>query len=185
MRKLTIVVMVVVSAFALAAQETKSGNSAPNPQFSWAKSPYRLDFVIKEVDDGKVINSRSYSMVVEASDRLGWGKGVVKSGNRVPVATGSKDGNTQIQYIDLGANIDASLATLDNGGLILNSSIEISAVAGNESQSSPSLPDPVIRQMRAEVSSEVIPGKANQIAALDDTVSKHHFIIEVTPTKLK
>jgi hypothetical protein len=185
MRKLAIAVMLLLSAITLAAQETKTGNAATNPQFSWAKAPYRLDFVIKEVDDGKVINSRSYSMIVEASDRLGWGKGVVKSGNRVPVATGSKDGNTQIQYIDLGANIDATLSALENGGLILNSSIEISAVAANEPQSAQSLPDPVIRQMRAEVSSEVFPGKANQIAALDDVASKHRFIIEVTPTKLK
>lgn len=183
MRTFAVAVMIFVSAVALSAQDNKP-SKAPNPEFSWAQAPYRLDFVIKELNEGKVINSREYSMVVEASDHRGPGKGVVKSGDRVPVATGMKDGATQIQYIDLGANIDAQLFTIETG-LILNSSIEISAIATNESASSQSLPDPTIRQIRAEIQAEVFPGKANQIALLDDTTSKHRFVIEVTPTKLK
>ena len=185
MRNFAIVAAVLVFATTLSlAQETKPAPAPQNPEFSWAKSPYRLDFVIKEMDESKIINSRSYSMIVEASDRLGRGKGVVKSGNRVPVATGTKDGNTQIQYIDVGANIDAQLFAFDNSNLILNCSFEMSAIATNESATQ-GLPDPAIRQMRAEVSAEVFPGKANQVASLDDTVSKHRFVVEVTPTKLK
>ncbi|MGH9523713.1 MAG: hypothetical protein ACRD3E_14385 [Terriglobales bacterium] len=184
MRKLVIAVLILVSAAALSAQQPKP-DKAPNNDFSWAQAPYRLDFVVKELDGGKVINSRQYSMIVEASDRLrGLGKGVVKSGDRVPVATGSKDGNTQIQYIDVGANIDASLYTMENG-LMLMGSIEISAIAPNEVPGSQNLPDPAIRQVRAEVQAEVFPGKSNQIALLDDMTSKHRFIVEVTPTKLK
>ena len=183
MRKLAFVVMILVYAAALFAQETKPNK--PNNSFSWAQAPYRLDFVVKELNDGKTINSREYSMIVQATDRYGpLGKAVVKSGDRVPVATGAKDGATQIQYIDVGANIDAQLFALDNG-LILNSSIEISAIAPNEAQSSQNLPDPAIRQIRAEVQAEVFAGKSNQIALLDDTTSKHRFVVEVTPTKLK
>lgn len=183
MRKLAVAVMILVSTIALFGQETKPKPS-PSTEFAWAQAPYRLDFVIKELNEGKIINTREYSMIVEASDHRGPGKGVVKSGDRVPVATGSKGGDTQIQYIDIGANIDAQLFALDTG-LILNSSIEISAIAASETQSAQSLPDPVIRQVRSETQAEIFPGKANQIASLDDTASKHRFVIEVTPTKLK
>lgn len=183
MRKLAIAVLILVSAAALWGQTT-GPNKAPNPEFSWAQAPYRLDFVIKELNDGKIINSRAYSMIVEASDHRGPGKAVVKSGDRVPVATGASNGSTQIQYIDVGTNIDAQLFALETG-LILNSSIEISSIAANETASAQNLPDPAIRQIRAEVQAEVVAGKVNQIASLDDTASKHRFIIEVTPTKMK
>ncbi len=186
MRKIAIVFMLMF-ATTLLAQETKDTKPAATPQprsqFAWAQGGYRLEYVIKEVDDGKVINSRSYLMTIEASDTRSNGRETLKTGNRIPVPTSSKDGGTQFQYIDIGVNIDAHLFMQENANLLLETTVEISALAANEP--SQGITAPAIRQVRCTATGDVAVAKANQIAALDDSVSKHRFIIEVTPTKLR
>src|SRR5271154_1290922 len=58
---------------------------------------YRLDFAVKELEDGKVVNARQYSMNLQADDA-----NEIKIGTRVPVETGE---GKQFQYIDVGTNI--------------------------------------------------------------------------------
>jgi hypothetical protein len=44
---------------------------------------YRLEFVVKEVEGGKVLNTRSYSMMTEATGAIYR----IRAGSKVPVAT--------------------------------------------------------------------------------------------------
>jgi hypothetical protein len=178
------VLVLVVTTTAL-AQESKPESRPARNDFNWARSPYRLDYIIKEMDDSKVVNTRTYSLVMQSAEERGRSIGEVKTGSRVPISTQTgKDGGSSIQYLDVGINIQAQLYLLENSSLLLTGNVEISTLAsGTEAIGAGGAP--IIRQVRSNTTSEVTAGKANQIAALDDPISKHRFVIEVTPTKLR
>src|SRR5579872_4214135 len=60
---------------------------------------YHLDIVTREMEENKLINARTYSMIV--SDKPGW-TSVVRTGSRVPVTTAKGE----FTFIDVGVNID-------------------------------------------------------------------------------
>lgn len=174
MRKLFLITFTLLVAAAAVGQENKLRND-----FGWARAPYRLDFVIREMDDGKVVNSRNYSMIMTSTDERGRTMGEVRAGSRIPVNVGDKG----IQYVDVGVNINSRLYVLDSGALLLDSSIEVSSLATPEGAGQGA--NPIIRQFRSNTTGEMTVGKASQISLLDDPVSKRRFQIEVTATKLK
>ena len=67
--------------------------SAEQPKF------YKLDFVVKEIEGGRVVTSRAYSMLV-ATDSTG----SLRAGSKVPIRT-SADGSPA-SFIDVGTNFD-------------------------------------------------------------------------------
>lgn len=141
---------------------------------------YRLDFVTKELDDNKVINTRTYSLTV--SDKA---SGNIRSGSRVPVYTsgGGGGGNTQFTYIDLGVNIDCRDLRELAGQLTLSVSAEIAAATTETGTNNN--PNPVIRQYKWN-SAVIVPlRKATQIYSSDDLGSKRKFQLELTATPIK
>ncbi len=183
-RFVTLILMLLVTA-AVMAQDTKQEPKPSHNDFSWARNPYRLDYTIKEMDDAKVVNTRTYSMVMQSSEERGRSFGEVKTGTRVPMLTATpKEGPPQIQYIDVGINITAQLYVLESSNLLLSGNVEISTLATGPDSTGPG-GAPIIRQIRCNTTGETIPGKANQIASLDDPISKHRYVIEVVPTKLR
>ena len=66
-------ICMVLFAGILVAQDAPK--PAPErPQDKTVISPYRLDFTLKELEDGKVMNSRNYTLLIEArSGRSGRG----------------------------------------------------------------------------------------------------------------
>src|SRR6516164_986902 len=110
MRRFFYFILILLMATTVVAQdnkqESKPENRPARNDFAWARSPYRLDYTIKEMDDNKVVNSRSYSLIMQSSEERGRSFGEAKTGTRVPIATGiAKDGSAPIQYIDVGINI--------------------------------------------------------------------------------
>lgn len=134
-----------------------------------AVTPYRADFVLSELENGKKINTRHFSMDLTAGPR----KQVLKIGDRVPVEV--KQG--ELQYLDVGYNIDCRLTERQNG-LGLEVSADVSSMATHSTQ-------PLIRQFRIDGSTVVLPGKPVMIASGDDPDSNHEFQLEVTVTKLR
>src|SRR5689334_17731175 len=65
---------------------------------------YKMEFVVKEVEGTKVVNSRSYFMTlpVEAPGQ-NTGGGSIRTGSRLPTPNNSGNG---FSYIDVGVNID-------------------------------------------------------------------------------
>jgi hypothetical protein len=181
MRRILTIVLMLLAATAVIAQETKQESKPPaHNDFEWARNPYRLDFVIKELDDAKVVNSRTYSMLTQSSEDRGRSFGEVKAGSRVPVVTTGKDGQNSTVYMDVGVNINAQLWVMTNSNLLLSSSIEVSSLADAQSGA-----NPIVRQIRTNTTGEITAGKSNQLAIVDDPTSKHRFEIDVTPTKLR
>lgn len=137
-------------------------------------TPYRLDFTINEIEDGKKINARQYSLNLNAGDH-----NTVKIGTRVPVEM--KQG--EMQYIDVGTNIWAGVRERDNG-LALEVRAEISNFAISD-QASRANSVPLLRQMQINASTVTVPGRPTIVGSVDDPNSKRQFQLEVVVTKLK
>jgi type II secretory pathway component GspD/PulD (secretin) len=136
------------------------------------KKVYRITYTITESDSGKKTGVEHYSLIV-ASDN----KSVFKQGNRIPIVTGSFDkdnsgANTQIQYLDVGMNIEAYVS-----GVGLHTKIEQSSVA--DEKSNVGIQDPLVRQTMLEGTSTFTSGKAIPLGSIDIPGTTRHQDIDV------
>src|SRR5438876_5368802 len=101
--------------------------SAQDTQNSYKPSGvYNIKFVVSELENGKVTNQRTYTAVVREERH-----GVLKTGNRVPVATGSSRDNAaniSFQYLDVGFNADFNISERE-GKIDLDLSGDLSSIA--------------------------------------------------------
>jgi hypothetical protein len=186
--------VLVMIAFTV-AQEKNASSAAPQGPSSQqdvrppARETYRLEYTITEMEDGKKLNARSYSVVCE--DRGGTTRGVLKVGSRVPIVTGGTahgDSPTalqaQFQYLDIGMNIIARLDVTASGDVTLDTDMDMSSVANGES---PARVDgnPVIRQLHVSSFNAITVGKPVVISTADDVASIRQFQIQVVAKKLK
>jgi hypothetical protein len=188
MRKIAIyfsMMMLLLCGLSLVQAQEVNGasdqaSSAKPSQPQRSVRPYRLDFSLNELEDGKHVNSRHYSMNLTA------GSGdEIKIGTRVPVRTGSEPAAANLfQYMDVGTKIWAQLREAgDDVQLEVRSEISnLDKVAGQES--SPALP-PIVRQIQLRGSTLLVVGKPIIIGSVDDPNSNRQFQLEVTVTKLK
>lgn len=162
------------------AQEPDSAASAGSTKGAEQKAAksaepieaYRLDFSINELEDGKKINTRQYSMDLTKGQPQD-----IKIGTKVPVET--KEG--AFQYLDVGTSITGRLQA-HNDQLELIVHVEMSNFAVPEqSHDSRSL----IRQFKIGGGTLVVLGKPMVIGVADDPNSKRQFQVEVTMTKLR
>ena len=137
---------------------------------------YRLDFVVKELESGKVINARSYSTTVSTG---GTGASVIRSGNKVPISTGGA-GPGSLTYLDIGVNIDSRAAREIQEQLALNVSAEISSIA-TEPPSNP----PLVRQTKWESNVIVSLRKPTTVFSSDDPTLKRQLQLELTAIPIK
>jgi type II secretory pathway component GspD/PulD (secretin) len=142
-----------------------------------ARKTYRLTYTITDTDNGQTLGTRHVDLVVASG-----GTAELKQGTRVPIVTGTYNGdsarsNTQVQYLDVGLMIEASL----NGApddLRLHTRIEQSSVA--DEHSGLSVQDPVIRQTELKATSTLAPGKPSVLGSLDIPDTARHMEIEVS-----
>ena len=140
---------------------------------------YRVDFSIAELEDGKKINTRHYSMDLNSG---AWNE--IKIGTRVPVVTESIPNKlevAQFQYVDVGTIINCRL---DERGdeLALEVHSDFSNIASTSEQHSP---QPIIRQIKISGSTLAGAGRPATIGAVDDPNSNRTFQLEATATRLK
>ncbi len=140
----------------------------------------RLDFVAKETEGGKVINSRSY--LAQTSTARDSRSASIRSGSRVPTLSGGK-----YTYYDLGANIDCDHAKVEDGQLSIHVTADVSGVlqeAGLTPSSGPAAP-PVIRQNKWSGDVLVPFRKPTIIFSSDDLTTKRQLQLELTATQIK
>jgi len=146
--------------------------------------PYRLDFSFNELTDGKILNTRHYSMNLTAGE-----SNEIKIGTRVPVASTSTPSTSapaqvQYQYLDVGTNIWAQLREHgDEYVLVVRS--EVSNLDTNSDSEHGTGALPIVRQIKLSGSTLLVVGKPILIGSMDDPNSKRQFQLEVTVTKLK
>ncbi len=147
-----------------------------------ARKTYRLTYTITESDGGKHVGAQRFTLIA-----IPGGRAMLKQGSKVPIVTGSTEAgstvqNTQVQYLDVGLNIDASLEGAADG-LRLRSKVEQSTVA--EEKSIVGMQDPVIRQTSVEGTSVLVQGKSFILGSLDVPGSTRHLEIEVVSEVVK
>jgi len=164
------------------------GSKSQGDQHEVPVKPYRLDFSVNELESGKRINTRHYSMNLAdgSADEL-------KIGTRVPVhigppRTGPSDNplaDTQYQYMDVGTNIWASLRERgDDLQLEVRSDISNLDMSTSHDGDSGWLP-PIVRQIKISGVTLLVTGKPIIIGSMDDPNSNREFQLEVTATKLR
>jgi type II secretory pathway component GspD/PulD (secretin) len=140
------------------------------------KKTYRLTYTLTEIENGKRVGTQHYTMIVVAGLRT-----VMKQGSRVPIVVGTSDAGkateqTQVQYLDVGMNFDATLEELANG-IKLKTNVEQLSVAEERSSTLPQ--DPIIRQTSLQGSSFLTPGKPLILGSVDVAGSTRHIDIDV------
>ncbi len=134
---------------------------------------YRLDFSVNELEDGKKMNTRQYSLNLNADDA-----NEIKIGTRVPVEAGHE----QFQYLDVGTSIWCRIGERPDGiPLSVRADISNFAIPDQGTHES----RPVVRQFKINASTLAIPGKPMVVGSVDDPNSKRQFQLEVTVTKLR
>jgi hypothetical protein len=134
---------------------------------------YRIEFNVREIENGKRLNSRNYIMVVEDGQYSR-----IRVGNSVPYQNAEK-----VQYRDVGMNIDCRPHGREDS-VVLDINMESSSVVAQE-QLPAATTSPVLRQQRSNITSVVTPGKPTLVASMDDVVTNRRYEIEVTATKVK
>jgi hypothetical protein len=126
---------------------------------------YRLTYTITDMDGGKSLGTQHYSLVVAAGEKT-----TLKQGTRVPIVTGAASSSdnsgssSQVQYVDVGLHIEASLDSAAEG-IQLKTKIEQSSLA--EEKSGIGLQDPVIRDTTLDGTAVLVLGKAVALGSLE------------------
>jgi hypothetical protein len=191
MRKATLIVILLFIICSFGALNTadaqEEASSSKTSKTEDSVNAYRIDFSFNELEDGKKLNTRQYSI-----DLIGGRPNEIKIGTRVPVVSGSSSSSStsdsgaslQYQYIDVGTHVWAQVIghgdreELHVSGDI--SSLDTLAGPGTGAR----LP-PVVRQIKIEGGTALIVGKPILIGSADDPNSRRQFQLEAVVTKLK
>jgi hypothetical protein len=143
-----------------------------------ARSAYRLDFKVYEIENGKRTNERAYTMMASVPGR--WSH--VNVGTRVPVATAPGE---KSQYLNVGVELRCQLEE-QAGKLFAHVRMELSSFALPEQSAGTSGSNlPVLRNTTSEVETGITPGKPQIVASADDVNSKKKLQLELTATRIE
>lgn len=182
MKKLLMLIMTFLAVGTMAAQDTTKSTEKPDKDVVVKKAAvptYKMAFSIYELQDGKKINQRDYSLLVDANDH---GLNTLKIGTKVPIDAG----NGGITYADVGFELRCSAVETVNGKLAVGVDITITNFAIPEQNTDPRTAGsrPVLRGVTQRVGAVVNPGKPQILTSMDDVNSNKRMQVELTATKL-
>ena len=140
---------------------------------------YKLSFVIYELDDGKRMNQRDYSIM----GRTSGGQVSARVWTRLPMYSEEK----KVTYVNGGLEIRCSLRDATVGKVQASCDFEISSFvlpeqAVDARSNAPGVP--ILRTTSTSTLAVLTPGKPTIISSIDDVNSKKRTQIEVTATRL-
>jgi len=144
------------------------------------KNFYQLNFVVRELEDEHVINSRSYSIIL----RTGAERSSIRAGQKVPYSS-SSGVSTQWQQIDVGVNIDCQKLEELGDQVALDIKAEISSVMESHGEASPPPSVPIIRNNRWESTVLLKVKQPTILFSADDPASKRKMQLLLTVTPLR
>ena len=156
--------LIALAALSLTAGASVAQDAAP------AKF-YKFDFLIKEVDGVKVLNSRAYSLLTSTQN-----KSEIRAGSKIPYMSST----TEYQQVDVGVNIDVLNIKEMPDRLAFYIVVEVSSLPAGAA-------DPLRPPMRQNKwsSSLVVPlKKATLLFSSDNVDSKSQMQVEVTATPI-
>jgi hypothetical protein len=174
MRKALIALMILLASAGLALAVPQDKAKAPDNAKMEEKSPIplRVQLVFTEFDGDKKVVSLPYSFSVNADERRARPNTQIRDGARIPIYTNKE----QLQYVDVGTNIDCSAQSQDDGRYKLILSVERSSVSQETSVTNA----PIIRTFRAEMNPILKDGQTFESVMATDPVNGHVYRVTVT-----
>jgi hypothetical protein len=165
-----------VAAVVLSSAAMRAQDKTPETPMTHYKLNYRL---LEVGEDGKVTNSRVYSTIIGAGGDSAPAK--IRTGDKFPIPVGTN--GTEVQYQDIGTDIDTFHPQIHERQL----SLQVSAASSGVAKSAPSLvPNvPIMRQTRWESSVVVTLDKPTIIFTSDNTTDTGKTELELTATEIK
>lgn len=159
----------------------KPSSSAPE---SSPRTAYKLDFKIFELEDGKRINERNFTLMASTSEH-GTLPSSLRIGTRVPVSSPGEKPN----YLDVGVSIWTSFVQ-QASKLAGTIRVEVTSLVLQEQDADArGLPLhaalPVLRNSSFSLDTVLVPGKAQLLSSIDDVNSKKRVQVEVVATKME
>ena len=155
-----------LAAVAALAGNCPAQNAEPNRS-------YKFDFVVKEVEGGKTVNSRNYMTTMAVIGTGTADVASIRTGSRVPVQN-----DKGLTYFDVGVNIDCRSVREIGSDISLFVSADISSLLQEQPSSAP-----VVRQNKWTATVLVPLRKPTVIFASDDPSSKRQMQLELTVTR--
>jgi len=193
-KAITLLVLLLGMLSQLAASQDKP-KSDETPKAEAQTTPVKLQIVFTEFEGDKKVKSLPYTLYINALNatelKAGWVK--LRIGSRVPIYVG----NNQIQYLDVGTNLDARSAYPGDGRLLLQLNLERSWVEGDVSVpvtktegaqseiSSGRFREPIIRNFRSELDLKLREGQSVESTMATDPISGKVLKVEVSFIILK
>jgi hypothetical protein len=178
----SIVVLVLaglMSLRCLAQSDTGSSEKTSSGQVPAVTTPkqfYHLGFVVQELENERVINSRNYSVIMSEMEQSS-----IRAGEKVP-SSSTSGANTQWEQINVGVNIDCRRLQATASGVSMDIKAEISSVMDTHGPNSPPASLPIIRNNQWE-SRVVLPVKQPSVLfSSDDPASKRTMQLKLTVT---
>jgi hypothetical protein len=182
MKKLTMLIagLVFCALPALMVAQDSGQNSAEKPEAKF----YKLNFTLEELNDaGRVVNSRAYVATIVTGPGSSQ---QIRTGSRVPIATGAQNGSTQFQYVDVGVNFDVRQVKELGDKLGFYLVAEISSLAPQPSGAPPTIAaDPIIRQNKWDSMVTIPVGKPTVVFSADNLEDKGKMQVELTATRIE
>ena len=187
----SLAILALVVPRMLAQDKEKSPGEAKPAQTERIVTPLRVQVVFTEFEGDKKVSNLPYTLLVIADDARA--TAALRMGLRVPIETSSNTGVKQIQYQDVGTNIDGYATKDDDGRFRLKLSVEKSsvylpgtegkpaAVGGNEISSA----QPIVQLFRTQVNLLIRDGQSIQSTVATDPVTGHVTKIDVTLNVIK
>ncbi len=170
----TLFVMLVLGLLAaMALGQQSSPQPPPRPPDENLNAAYRLDYVIAEIENGKRVNTRTYSLLLDEG-----GEGNMHLGMKMPVQ--AEKGPI---YLDVGIRIDCRLKPRENGNVWLSTRFELSTLSDQPPAATSGAPP--LRTVEWSERTVLPVGKSTDIAGGDDLSSQRRFELSVTVTKLR
>ena len=175
MKKFLRLLLILGLVSLVAAQEAPKGH---------VQKIYKVVFLLYEVEDGKKINERTYTIPVTSVDGNTRDSSITV-GARVPIATSTTGDNTVFQYLDVGLKIDCNVSEQDNK-FIVHGDVELSSIVlPDQGTGAHSSLQPVVRRIRQTFTTLVPPSKPTVVTTSDDINSKKRMEVEITATRLE
>ena len=195
MKKIVLAMLLVSLTFSaqrVASQEKgKSEEAAKTSASEKPVTPLRVQVVFTEYDGEKKISTLPYTLLVNADDR--GPIAALRMGLRVPIVTTTSGDTKQIQYVDLGTNLDGRAEKMEDGRFLLKLNVErssayspasdqkVAAVGGKEISDR----QPVIQQFHSQVNLLIRDGQTIQSTVATDPVTGHILKVDVTVSVMK
>ncbi len=185
-------VIVAIAAPRLLAQEKPKSSEAAKPaETAKTMTPLRVQVVFTEFEGEKKLSSLPYTFLLNADEK--GERAAVRMGLRVPIEIGSNMQAKQIQYLDVGTNLDGRAEKTEDGRFLLMLNVEKSSVYRPGASEKPaslggnevSTAQPIVQQFRTQVNLLIRDGQTVQSTVATDPVTGHVLKVDVTANVIK